>query len=81
LQVLAFHHSPEKAGESRKLVAVVALANDLLNALEQDGVLPDSAQMAAGGAARILGLGVRQIEALTAAAMEFYEQGQNFIAS
>lgn len=77
--VVAYHHAPEEALESQRLVAVVALANTAINFLETDGSLPESRDLVQDPAAKILELGVRQIENLAAAAMESFEQGQSFL--
>lgn len=76
--VAAFHHAPEQAVESGKLVAIVAMANTWMNFLEKHGTLPEGAELERTAAAGILGLGLRQFENLSPAALEFFEQGQNF---
>jgi putative nucleotidyltransferase with HDIG domain len=80
-QVALFHHSPEAAAECQSLVAIVALANATINILEKDGALPDSHELSQSPAARMLGLSLRQVESFSAAAMEAFEQGQDFVGS
>jgi HD-like signal output (HDOD) protein len=77
--VTAYHHSPESAPESQRLVAVVALANVAIDYLERDGTLPECRELLLSPAAKILGLSLRQVESFSAAAMAAFEQGQNFV--
>jgi HD-like signal output (HDOD) protein len=77
--VVALHHRPEQAIESRSMVAAVALANTAILLLETHGTLPEAEELLRLPAARILGLKQHQAESLAAAAAECHERGQSFI--
>jgi len=79
-QTVAYHHEPERAESNQALVAVVALANTLLNFLERGEPLPEARLLARTAAARILGIGPDRAEGLGEAAAQFLQQSRELAA-